>query len=131
MISPSQRLLDKLSISASVLCAFHCAALPIILATFPVFSFLPSNDHTFHLALIALIAPMSVMAAFIGCKKHGDKLVFTGITLGILMLVVAALFGHDLLGESGEKSMTVLATIVLALSHFRNYQLCRKHTCSH
>ena len=128
---PSQRLFDKLSISASMLCAFHCAALPIILATFPMLSFLPSNDHTFHLALIAFIAPMSFMAAFIGCKKHRDKLVFAGITLGILMLVVAALFGHDLLGENGEKFVTVLATILLALSHLRNYKLCRKHTCRH
>ncbi|GLX86833.1 hypothetical protein tloyanaT_30860 [Thalassotalea loyana] len=126
-----QTFLDKLSIGASVLCALHCAFLPIALAVFPVLSFLPSSDHTFHMALVVLIVPLSLAAAFIGCKKHRDMTVMIGIITGIITLVMAAVFGHDLLGEAGEKIITVVATAILAYSHWRNYSLCRRKSCNH
>lgn len=126
-----QKFLDSLSISASAICAIHCAAMPIILAMFPALSFLPSEDHEFHMALVWLIAPMSLLAAFLGCKKHKDIKVLSGIILGLFTLVVTAVWGHDFVGELGEKSLTVLATLILAIAHWRNYSLCRKRACEH
>lgn len=121
--------LDKLSIGASTACAIHCAAMPAILALFPTLSFLPSDDHAFHEALVWLIVPMSLLAAFLGCSKHKDKMVLFGIISGLALLVGTALFAHDLVGEIGEKVGTVAATVILAISHWRNYSLCRKRSC--
>ncbi|WP_017445854.1 MerC domain-containing protein [Gayadomonas joobiniege] len=122
--------LDKVSIGASTICAIHCAVLPILLAVFPSLSFLPSNDHLFHQALVFMIVPMSLLAGFSGCRKHKDKWVAGGIIAGLMILVVAAIFGHDLFGESGEKTATVLASVFLACAHWRNFLLCRKTDCN-
>lgn len=126
-----QTFLDRLSISASALCAVHCAVLPIMLAVFPALSSLPNNDHRFHLALIFLIVPTSIFAALLGCAKHKDKWVLAGIITGLTTLTVTALFGHDFIGDMGEKVATVLASIVLATAHWRNYSLCRSKKCNH
>jgi len=129
MKSVSQSLLDKLSIGASTICAIHCAVLPILLAVFPALSFLPSENHEFHEALVILVVPMSLLAAYLGCSKHKDMRVLVGIGSGLVLLLVTALFGHDLVGETGEKAFTVLASIILAMSHWRNYKLCRARDC--
>lgn len=122
-------MLDRISIGASLVCAIHCAVLPIFLALFPVLSFLPNDNHAFHEALILLIVPMSSLAAVFGCRKHKDKAVLYGIVSGLVLLVGTAYFAHDFVGESGEKILTVLATFILAYSHWRNYSLCRQQTC--
>lgn len=105
--------------------------MPIILAMFPVLSFLPSDDHEFHEALMLFIVPLSLIAAFLGCKKHKNPKVLTGIITGLFILVTTAFFAHDLVGESGEKALTVLATVILAIAHWYNYSLCRAQSCEH
>jgi len=131
MKSSTQPILDHLSIGASAICAIHCAAMPIILAMFPTLSFLPSDDHEFHIALIWLIFPLSLIAGFLGCSKHKDKFVLAGIGSGLTFLIVTAFFGHDIIGEAGEKLVTVAATILLASAHYRNYLICKSNTCNH
>ena len=126
-----QSILDKVSIGASTLCAIHCAFLPIILATIPALSHLPAENHEFHIALVFIIVPMSLLAGFLGCSKHKDKWVLSGLAVGLTTLVVTALFGHDLVGEFGEKAFTIGASLILALAHWRNYKLCRDKTCEH
>lgn len=130
MKSSTQLLLDKFSIGASAVCAIHCAAMPILLALFPTLSFLPAEEHTFHLALVFLIVPMSVVAGFLGCRQHRDKVVLSGIAFGLLLLVLTAVFGHDVVGETGEKVATVVATFILAFAHWRNFSLCKKRKCN-
>lgn len=126
-----QTVLDRVSIGVSTLCAIHCALLPIILATVPAFSHLSADNHEFHIALVFLIVPMSIIAGLMGCAKHKDKLVLAGIASGLTLLLVAAFFGHDLMGEVGERVATVIASFILVFSHWRNYRLCRAKKCDH
>lgn len=129
MKSSTQLLLDKFSIGTSAVCAIHCAAMPIVLALFPTLSFLPAEEHTFHLALVFLIVPMSLVAGFLGCRQHKDRIVLSSIVIGLLLLVLTAVFGHDVVGETGEKVATVIATFILAFAHWRNFSLCKKREC--
>jgi hypothetical protein len=46
-------------------------------------------------------------------------------------LVFAALAGHALLGENGERVTTLLGATFIALAHIRNYKLCRSLDCDH
>ena len=124
-----QPLLDRFAIGAAVLCAIHCAVLPIVLALFPSLVSLPMDDHEFHATLVFVVFPLSVIASFMGCARHKDLRVILGVGLGLTLLVVAAVFGHDLLGETGEKAMTVAASIVLVAAHYRNFTLCRRKSC--
>lgn len=131
MRKSTQFFLDRLSISFSVICAFHCAFFPLILAVFPSMAVLPVDDQVFHKMLVWLVLPSSMMAACLGCLRHKDRKVFIGIGLGLAIFVFTASFGHDLLGETGEKGTTFVAAIILAWSHWRNFSLCRKVSCAH
>ncbi|CAH9049997.1 hypothetical protein PSECIP111951_00548 [Pseudoalteromonas holothuriae] len=127
----TQPLLDHLSIGVSAVCAIHCAAFPIMLVLFPALASLSVSEHAFHQALVWLIVPMSLIAAFWGCRRHKDKFVLMGISCGLLLLISTAWFAHDLGSELAEKLITMLATIILATAHWRNFLLCRKSTCVH
>tara|TARA_X000000950_G_C13891376_1_gene650988 strand:- start:2055 stop:2198 length:144 start_codon:yes stop_codon:yes gene_type:complete len=39
---------------------------------------------------------------------------------------VAIVFGELLLGAAGEKILTVIGALTLAIGHFKNYRLCRQ-----
>ncbi|MBC6428196.1 MAG: MerC domain-containing protein [Cellvibrionales bacterium] len=123
--------LDRFSIGASVVCALHCAAMPMLLALYPALSALVGDDHFFHLMLVWLVLPCSLLAGFFGCGRHKDRWVLAGIGAGLGLLVGTALVGHDMLGELGEKTATVMASCMLVAAHWRNYCLCRKHSCDH
>ena len=126
-----QIFLDKLAISVSAICAVHCLLTPILLTLLPIVSLNEIDEHVFHMMLIWLIIPSSFIAATLGCGKHKDKWVLFGISIGLFTLIFAAMLGHDLVGELGEKLMTLLATTVLALSHWRNFNLCKNDSCKH
>ncbi|MEO0436771.1 MAG: MerC domain-containing protein [Pseudomonadota bacterium] len=123
--------LDKFSIGASVLCAVHCIAMPFVLAVFPAIASLTGEEHTFHLFLVWLVLPASLVAGMLGCAQHKDLIVLAGIASGLILLIGTAYFGHDLLGELGEKIATVTATTILAAAHWRNFYLCRQKDCDH
>ena len=127
----SQTFLDRASIATSTLCAIHCAFMPILISLSPMFAKVFSNGHIIHETMVLVTVPLSLMAAFIGCSKHKDILVFSGIITGLILLVASAYIAHDFVGEMGEKIMTMSAAGLLILAHWRNYTQCRKTSCSH
>ncbi|NRA53717.1 MAG: MerC domain-containing protein [Gammaproteobacteria bacterium] len=126
----TQRISDKAAISLSLLCTVHCLALPLIAVFLPSIAVLPLADEAFHLWLLVAVVPVSAYALTLGCKKHQRyRVVATGV-IGLSTLVAAALFGHDMLGETGEKALTVVGTIIIAFGHIWNYRLCKsKDNC--
>ena len=131
MRSTAQLFLDRLAIGASIVCALHCAVLPILLAVFPALVALPIGDHEFHQMMIWVVIPSSMIAVSLGCWRHKDLLVLAGGATGLMVIVTTALFGHDILGETGEKVATLAGALILATAHWRNFSLCRKDCCSH
>lgn len=127
----TQSTLDKSSISLSIACAVHCLALPVITVMSPALIGSAFADESFHRWLAFVVLPLSLVALFMGCRKHKHTgIVLLGLT-GLVVLVLTALFGHDFLGEAGEKVATVLGAAMIALAHFRNYRLCKRHhACS-
>ncbi len=124
-----QTLMDRLAISASLLCMLHCIVTPLLLVAAPVISSTFLADEAFHQALVIFVLPTSLLALFLGCKSHKDAQVLLLGGFGLAALVSVAFFGHDLLGETGEKVATVISGAMLAFAHVRNYRLCRKDNC--
>jgi len=123
----SQEITDKFSIGLSLLCAIHCLALPIILVLLPSLGALQLQDDSFHIWMLIAVIPTSVYALIRGCNKHKNyRLLFLGI-LGLSSLTLAVFFGYAIAGESGEKALTVLGSMILVLVHWRNFSLCQKH----
>lgn len=127
----TQRLFDRLAIGASVICAIHCIALPVILAMFPALVVMPVEEHSFHQLLVWFVLPSSLLAVSLGCSRHKDRIVLIGCVIGLSVIVLTAWFGHDLLGETGEKMATLTGAVILSVVHWRNYKLCRKDNCDH
>jgi nitrate reductase beta subunit len=125
MNKPTQILFDRLAISASALCALHCLAGPVLLVLFPFMLALPVGDHFSHMLMVWFVIPTSSIAVLLGCTRHKDPTVLVLAFFGIVGLAISAVYGHDFLGETGEKLATLIATFLLVTAHWRNYSLCR------
>ena len=124
-------LLDRTSIGLSVICVLHCFATPILLAFAPSLLALPVADEKFHAVLIFLILPASLVALTLGCRRHGDMSVVYWGCGGLVVLLGTLVLGHDLLGDAGEKIMTVFGSGLVVIGHTLNFRACRASTCQH
>ena len=124
-----QGVFDRVAISTSALCMIHCLATPFLIIGVPVLSSTFIAGEAFHRFLVWIVLPVSLVALFIGCRRHKDAVVAAFGGLGLLLLVLTAYFGHQLLGETGERVATVVGGLILAMGHFRNYRLCRLAEC--
>jgi type IV secretory pathway VirB2 component (pilin) len=122
----SHYVLDRIAVGMSLLCAVHCVLLPFALIALPALSATLTGDEAFHRLLLIGVIPTSVIALSMGCRKHGSWRTLLCGFFGLAILVAAAFFGHDLVGETGEKVATVLGASVIALSHFQNLRLCKR-----
>ncbi len=129
MMKSMQSILDKVAISISFLCIIHCLLLPVLLLMFPVLLALPLEGESFHQLLVILILPTSLIALIAGCRKHNRNTVMVWGMSGLLIVFFAALFGHDTVGELGEKILTLLGSLMIAWGHYRNFHLCRSSEC--
>ena len=120
-----QALSDKLAIGLSFMCAFHCLVLPSLLVLLPSFSTLNLDNELFHLWMLIAVLPISAYALTLGCKKHQRNQVLILGALGLSTMVMAVLL-ESVVGEWGEKILTLTGACLLAMGHFWNYQLCRQ-----
>ena len=122
-----QLTLDKSAISLSLLCMAHCLILPSLLILLPAVLAVPLGDELFHKALLICVIPLSAIALFLGCRKHKSWNILSWGLLGLAVLIFAGFFGHDLVGETGEKLATIVGSLFIILSHYKNYRLCSNH----
>lgn len=124
-----QAIADKTAISLSFICTLHCLAVPLTVALLPTMTAINLGDEAFHLWMVIAVIPTSILALSMGCKKHRDyRVLLLGIS-GLSLLILAAFFGHDFLGESGETAATVLGAIFIAAGHLLNHRLCQRSHC--
>ncbi|WP_299979377.1 MerC domain-containing protein [uncultured Pseudoteredinibacter sp.] len=129
MIKVSQ-LGDKFAISLSALCSIHCLATPIVLAALPSLTGLALLDEAFHSWMVLAVVPCSLLSLLIGCREHRQRSVAELGLIGIAILLTPLILGHEAVGELGEKTLSVVAAIVIALAHWKNYRLCQAEQCS-
>ena len=121
---------DKFAMALSLACAAHCFFTPsYLILTSGFLSF--SVDNEFIHALILLVAtPISIYALFVGYRNHKTFSFLPVGILGLFLLLSAVLLGESMLGEFGEKAWTLSGSILVAYSHFKNYNLCKNLDCS-
>lgn len=120
----SQELGDRAAITLSGLCVLHCLFVPLFAVSLPVVTALGMDDESFHIWMVVAVVPISTITLWMGCKRHGRyQVLFLG-GAGLLVLC-AALWSHELLGETGEKLFTVIGALLVASGHLRNHLLCR------
>ena len=118
---------DQFAVSLSLICAIHCFASPILMALLPSFQILScSNNETVHFWMMFGILPSSLFSLGMGCRKH-KKLNFLGVgLLGLTILVLTSIWGHQLFGCKNEKYVTLLGSCIVSYAHISNYLKCLK-----
>lgn len=122
---------DAVGTTGSVICAAHCLAGPAVLLTGSLLPTILLPDESFHQAMLCLLLPTGLVAFTLGCRRHKDLFTLLLGVAGLLGLTLTATVLHDLLGETSEKVVTLLAVSLLLAGHIRNFRLCRASQCQH
>jgi len=125
----TQEYSDKTAISLSALCLVHCLLVPSFLVFLSGYISLSYNNELIHYAILFIAIPVSIYALIAGVKNHSSyTYLYLGL-LGILTLILAVTLGVQMWGEAGEKILTTVGALLVAISHFKNYRLCREVEC--
>lgn len=135
-INPKKKLMkinwDALGVTTSVACAIHCAVLPLLMTSLPLFGINIIHNHAFEYTMIGLAFLIGVRALTHGYKTHhGSMKPVVMFSAGILLLVLKEVF-HD-----NAIYFLVPAVTLIVAAHYINYRLCKKtgsctdHTCAH
>lgn len=124
--SLTQRL-DKLAVGLSAACLIHCLITPVLVVTLPIVGGFFAAEQ-FHGVLLVVILPTSLIALFLGCRRHGRMSVLALGISGITIMTLAVLT-HETIGDSWERVATGFGGLLLAVGHILNYRSCRHVDC--
>ena len=120
---------DRIAIGLSFLCAIHCLLMPIAILLLPSFLIASLQSELFHLLMFFTVLPNSIYALFTGYRKHKNIPTIVSGVIGLVLLSLATILGHESLGELSEKILLLFASCMIAFVHIRNYQQCKQAAC--
>ena len=121
--SGSSEVLDKVAISLSGLCLVHCLALPLAIVILPFLGQF-SDDHL-HVQMLIMVIPVSAIALALGFRRHRHVgIVIAGIA-GLAIVTIGGTIAHDHYGLFADRLLTIIGSLVLAVTHYRNFRLSR------
>jgi hypothetical protein len=116
---------DIMGIATSVLCAIHCALLPVFVSTMPIFGINIVHNSVFEWSMILLAFVVGSYSLFHGFVKHHHSLLPVLIfSFGFLFLVSKQFF------HSFENWFLVAAVPLIVTAHYYNYRLCHRSKCT-
>ncbi|MDD9950876.1 MAG: MerC domain-containing protein [Zetaproteobacteria bacterium] len=121
---------DPLAVGISLICTVHCFLAPVLMTMLPSLKALSiTDDASFHFWMMVGILPTSLITLAMGCRKHKKHTFLLIGLVGLLVLGVASLWGHQLFGCKYEKYITLVGTCMMSFAHINNYLLCRHANC--
>ena len=125
----AQLMNDRLAMALSSACAIHCFLTPsFVLLTSGLISFSFDNELVHNLILFVAV-PISLYALISGYSNHKIFYLLPIGLVGLTALVLAVAMGETLLGELGEKSLTLIGSFLVVFAHFKNHQVCKELDC--
>jgi hypothetical protein len=116
---------DGLGIITSLLCAIHCALLPVLLTSLPLFGVNIIHNLLFEWGMIVIAVAVGAISLYHGFIKHHQQwspaVLFT---VGIIFLVAKQLY------HSYELWLLLPAVALIVTAHYHNYRLCHLSKCS-
>lgn len=103
----------------------------MLVTLFPIVHGSLLEEQYFHLIMLVLILPTSLIALTIGCRRHKDVATIVLGAIGLTTLTFTALWGHAIFGFTGERVVTTVGGLILAAAHIQNYLCCRRVDCQH
>ena len=116
---------DALGIATSLACAIHCALLPILLSSLPLFGINIIHNSFFEWGMIGLAFLVGSYSLFHGYFKHHRSLIPVFIFfIGFIFLVLKQFY------PPLEYLFLTLAVALIISAHFYNYRLCHQSKCA-
>lgn len=116
---------DMMGVVTSIGCAIHCALLPVVVSSLPVFGINIIHNLWFEWSMIGLAFVVGSYSLFHGYFKHHH--IVTPLMLffiGFAFLVMKQFF-HPI-----ENWFLLIAVPLIVWAHYNNYQLCHKSKCA-
>jgi hypothetical protein len=118
--------LDQVAVALSGLCLVHCLMLPVAIAVLP---FLAEIDEGhLHVQMLFVVLPVSGIALWLGYRRHGDRRIIIAGVAGLMLLLIGGTVAHNVYGLIADRSLTIMGSLVLAITHYRNSRLSRSCT---
>ena len=121
--SGQSSVLDQVAVALSGLCLLHCLLLPFAVAVLPFLGQF-SDDHL-HVEMLVVVVPVSVVALYLGFRRHGHIGIVAWGLVGLSLLAVGGTIAHTLYGLLADRTLTVAGSLILACTHYRNFRLSR------
>lgn len=119
---PSE-VLDQVAVALSGLCLVHCLALPLVIAVLPFLGQF-SDDHL-HVQMLILVIPVSVIALGLGFRRHRHKGVVVAGVAALILVTLGGTVAHNHYGLLADRLLTIVGSLALAFTHYRNFRLSR------
>jgi hypothetical protein len=117
---------DAMGIATSVACAIHCAVLPLVLTSLPIFGINIIENVAFEYFMIVLAFVIGLYSLWHGYKKHHHStfpvIIFS---FGILLLVAKQVW------HQYQLWLLPVAVVLIVTAHLVNYRSCRVHNHAH
>lgn len=117
---------DALGVTTSLACAIHCAVLPLLLTSLPVFGINVIHNPFFEYFMIFLALGIGVYSLYHGFRKHHHRLA----PLLIFLLGIGLLFAKQR-WHSVELWLMIPAVVAIIAAHFYNFHYCKKANHCH
>ena len=116
---------DALGILTSIACAIHCAILPLVLGSLPVFGVNIIDNPAFEFYMILLAFAIGFYALWHGYRKHHRNLTPPVIFIAGILLLFSKQIWHQY-----QSWILPFAITLVVTAHMLNYRLCRVHNHS-
>ena len=104
----SQYVSDKFAMGLSLACVLHCFFVPSFLILTSGMLSVSFDNEFVHKLLVLVAVPISSFALIKGYKYHKTFSFLSYGILGLVALILAVVLGESILGEFGEKGLTLL-----------------------
>ncbi len=125
----AQKVSDKVSIGISALCLLHCLLFPSFMVLLSSFISVSLNSELIHYMLLFFVVPVSSFALIVGLNNHKNSFIFFIGLSGLAILVSALFIELPIKTISGEILLTIIGSLLITFSHYKNYKLCDHLEC--
>jgi len=123
---------NAIGVSASVACAIHCALLPLLISTLPLFGVNILDNIYFESGMILIAFLIGSLTLLHGYRKHHHRLAPLFLFIpGMLILIFKHFFSASVIWLVIPSSILILSAYYLNWRYCRIAKHCHITDCNH
>jgi hypothetical protein len=111
----------------SLLCAIHCAAMPLVLGVLPFLGSRLGESHWLEALLVGAAAVIGYTTLGTSFRRHGQPLPLLSLTLGLALVAL----GHLAVLHHAQTTVAVMGGLTLAGAQILNRRITGACHCDH